>query len=837
MVLREFIIRIVTKFVGKGFKDADKAGKDLAKTADKVRQSFDKMAKSQLMAAKAVKKLADENAKAARTFDKMTRSEIKAAEKLLVVQARSAESAKSISRLKSSIKQLNRNLDNIKTKKAEDRLNKFKSALSGVGSMLRSVGTGLAAVGAIGVGVAVGVLKVGVSFEQLRARLKTVEGSAEGANRAFSLIQNFAKTTPFEIDNLTQGFTQLRVRGVKPTVDVLTGLGDLTSAFGLTFTDVTDAIGAAARGELDPIEKFGISAKIAGDQIKLSFKGQTIEVKRSAEAVTDALVAFGQMEGVQGAMADQSATAGGMISNLKDAVSTFLDTVSQLGVVDEFKLILGELGGLAGNDGFAGIIAGALVNALKALRLWLANITEQEIESFLESASELAGALVKAIEFAAAAMEVFTIASGGTSTAIENMTVAVIGLVAAFMGPAGLVVAAGAVGFVLGQMLGNLIFDLDETNDRLAAISRRIADLRAQQAEIDKRIAAREAKTEKALAKTEEIEKQFAKKGAARVKTVIGGAGAGLVKDLTAEEKAFRTQQILRGTAEEQAEGREALLTAEGRQVLAGVEKAEAQKIADVEKRARREARGRGASAVEQAEAASGARASAQAAARANREKALESATKVFAETGSAEAATLAAQRQVGGRGKKGKAKKGKAGKTFFDFEKKAKAEARSRGEAFAAEELERLVAAGEEFGAAQLSARAAGEERAEELEERFKKAGKIIAKTKEDSILDILGLRGPGAVLEGRPAPEVLTINIAPIFNLIAGDFTLTLQGANDGTLEAAAGAGAQAAVERGLTPSLGLIEKVVMQMFALQGDRIIADAGGGRSAEGPPG
>ena len=82
-----------------------------------------------------------------------------------------------------------------------------------------------------------------------------------------------------------------------------------------------------------------------------------------------------------------------------------------------------------------------------------------------------------------------------------------------------------------------------------------------------------------------------------------------------------------------------------------------------------------------------------------------------------------------------------------------------------------------------------------------------------------------------------MLTINIAPIFNLIAGDFNLTLQGANDGTLEAAAGAGAQAAVERGLTPSLGLIERVVMQMFALQGDRIIADAGGGRSAEGPPG
>ena len=248
MELRKFIISLVSKFDSKGFKDADKEGKELAKTADKVSKSFDTMAKSQLRAASAAKKLSDENAKAARTFDKMTRSEVKAAEKLLVIQQRSTASAKSIGRLKSSIKQLDQKLEGIKAQKAAARLDKLKTAASGVGSVLRSVGAGLATFGAIGVGVAVGVLKVGVSFEQLRARLKTVEGDAEGANRAFALIQDFAKKTPFEIDNLTQGFTQLRVRGVKPTTDVLTGLGDLTSAFGLSFTDVTDAIGAAARG-------------------------------------------------------------------------------------------------------------------------------------------------------------------------------------------------------------------------------------------------------------------------------------------------------------------------------------------------------------------------------------------------------------------------------------------------------------------------------------------------------------------------------------------------------------------------------------------------------------
>jgi hypothetical protein len=261
------------------------------------------------------------------------------------------------------------------------------------------------------------VITTGANFESLRARLKTVEGSSEGAAMAFSMIQDFAKKTPFEVENITEAFTQLRVRGVNPTTEKLTALGDLSSAFGLQFKDTTDAIGAAARGELDPIEKLGITAKIAGDKISLSFKGQTEMVNRSASAVTDALVKFGQMSGVQGAMAEQSTTAAGMFSNLKDAVSAFFDQIAQMGVLDEVKLLMQSLSdSIGGEGGLARLIADVLIIALKTMRGLFESVPQGPIIEFFQA---LVGALGLLAEMF---LDVIGEQSGFTSAMFEILT-------------------------------------------------------------------------------------------------------------------------------------------------------------------------------------------------------------------------------------------------------------------------------------------------------------------------------------------------------------------------------------------------------------------------------
>lgn len=241
------------------------------------------------------------------------------------------------------------------------------------------------------------IITTGANLESLRARLKTVEGTAELAGDAFAMIQQFAASTPFEVDKLTEGFTQLRVRGVQPTTATLTALGDLSAAFGQDFTDVTEAIGAAARGELDPIEKFGIAAKVAGDKVTLSFKGQTEVVDKSAVAVTEALVKFGQMNGVAGAMADQTLTTAGMFSNLKDTVSGLLDVIAQMGVLDEVKLLMQELSASMGQDGLARVIADVLVLALRTLRELFTSMPQDALIEFLGLAVNMLSMMVAQI--------------------------------------------------------------------------------------------------------------------------------------------------------------------------------------------------------------------------------------------------------------------------------------------------------------------------------------------------------------------------------------------------------------------------------------------------------
>ena len=113
-------------------------------------------------------------------------------------------------------------------------------------------------------------------------------------------------------------------RGVLPTQDEMTKLGDLASSQGKGFDQLTEAMLDAQTGEFERLKEFGIKASKSGDIVKLSFKGVTKEVKNNSDAITEALLQYGQMDGVAGSMEAVSKTLGGKISNLGDQWNTFL---------------------------------------------------------------------------------------------------------------------------------------------------------------------------------------------------------------------------------------------------------------------------------------------------------------------------------------------------------------------------------------------------------------------------------------------------------------------------------------------------------------------------------
>lgn len=224
---------------------------------------------------------------------------------------------------------------------------------SGFGKFLALFGvTSIAAVGTA-------ALKTAADFEQLRTRLETLTGSSEAAAAAFQLIQKFAATTPFSVQQITEAFAQLKAQGVEPTEDVLRSIGDTAAAMGKDITEFTGTLLAAQTGEFERLKAFGIIARTEGEKIRFTFRGTTTEVEKNAESIRKYLLSLGETD-FAGAMERQSKTLNGAISNLKDNVASLADTFGRSGLSAEIAALAVSLSDAADSGGKAGSVVDGL---------------------------------------------------------------------------------------------------------------------------------------------------------------------------------------------------------------------------------------------------------------------------------------------------------------------------------------------------------------------------------------------------------------------------------------------------------------------------------------------
>ncbi|MCT2563948.1 hypothetical protein [Chryseobacterium herbae] len=175
------------------------------------------------------------------------------------------------------------------------------------------------------------VIEARQEYEKFDAVLtNTFQNKAIGQG-AMALLTEFAQKTPYQLNELTGGFIKLVNRGVYPTYQELTKLGDLASSQGKSFDQLVEGILDAQSGEFERMKEFGIKAQKEGDKVKLSFKGITKEVKNNETAIRDAILEFGGMKGVAGSMEVVAETLGGKISNLEDQFWGFLVAVGSFG--------------------------------------------------------------------------------------------------------------------------------------------------------------------------------------------------------------------------------------------------------------------------------------------------------------------------------------------------------------------------------------------------------------------------------------------------------------------------------------------------------------------------
>jgi len=97
-------------------------------------------------------------------------------------------------------------------------------------------------------------------FEKFTTVLETTEGSAAAARQAMAWVQDFAVSTPYELDQVTAAFVQLRAYGLDPTNGLLRTLGDTSAAMGKDVMQAVEAVADAVTGENERLKEFGIQA-------------------------------------------------------------------------------------------------------------------------------------------------------------------------------------------------------------------------------------------------------------------------------------------------------------------------------------------------------------------------------------------------------------------------------------------------------------------------------------------------------------------------------------------------------------------------------------------------
>ena len=256
------------------------------------------------------------------------------------------------------IRKAGREVDRLKQKAS-----RLKQTLKGVNTALLRMASGyLGLMGVMTLGR--GLVRTIATFETLHARLKSVTGSIESAAEAFAMLREFAKNTPFQLEEITEAFISMKLRGLDTSMEALTKMGDLASFRGMTMKDMMLVVTQAISRQHDGLRRLGVEASFQGNKIHLTFEGVKQTIDNNALAIQNYLNAMSDKKAT-GAMALQMGTINGIVSNLTDSLAEFAYEMGEAGLLDairEFLQMLGESDGAGESlaQTFGRVLAGAV---------------------------------------------------------------------------------------------------------------------------------------------------------------------------------------------------------------------------------------------------------------------------------------------------------------------------------------------------------------------------------------------------------------------------------------------------------------------------------------------
>lgn len=329
---------------------------------------------------------------------------------------------------------------------------------------------GFVTAGAAAISASVGVFLTQATeqfseFEQFENILQNAFGDPADVQRSIDLVNEFADSAAQDLAATEESFAKLINRGINPTVTQLNQLADIATSQGKSIDQLVEAILDAQTGENERLKEFGIQADATGELLQLSFRGTTVEVEKTADAISDAIFGLGDLQGVAGAASSRVSTLEGRLVALSNESTRVSRTFGQLIAQGIEPLIIGATDLLAGfnelpaavqnavtaSTAFVGALAAA-VTAISAYNITNAKVIAQEAvkTAVLGKNTALQIANAVATQTATAAQSAYAVATGNATVAQQSQIAALVGGAAAFAAISG---AIGAVALNVNSFL------------------------------------------------------------------------------------------------------------------------------------------------------------------------------------------------------------------------------------------------------------------------------------------------------------------------------------------------------------------------------------------------
>lgn len=244
------------------------------------------------------------------------------------------------------------------------------------------------------------LFQTGDQAERLSVQLKAVMGSIEGGKQASAWIQDFAKNTPLQLDEVTQVFVRLKAFGIDPMNGSMQGIVDQAYKLGGGFEEVQGislALGQAwakqkLQGEeiLQLIER-GVPVWQLLEQVTGKNTAELQKLSEAGKLGRDTIQGLMNEIAAQsgGAAANNMGLLSGLISNAQDNLAKFYRMVTENGSLTWLKNQFAQLNAefdLMAKDGRLQAWAKRLSDGIVSLG--------ETLKSFIQTAAQWRAELV-----------------------------------------------------------------------------------------------------------------------------------------------------------------------------------------------------------------------------------------------------------------------------------------------------------------------------------------------------------------------------------------------------------------------------------------------------------